>query len=103
VLPIAHGSVPIISYGILESRDFAPKRITFTQQFLEETGRILKKIDTEAVDRLVALLATTRGVGGRLFILGMGGSAGGRLKASVGPNCRERTCPLAIRTFLRIF
>ena len=50
--------------------------MTFTQQFLEEAGQIVKKIDTQAVDRLVALLAATRASGGRLFILGVGGSAG---------------------------
>jgi D-sedoheptulose 7-phosphate isomerase len=50
--------------------------VTFTQQFLEEAGQIVKKIDTQAVDRLVALLAATRAAGGRLFILGVGGSAG---------------------------
>ena len=50
--------------------------MTFTQQFLEEAGQVVKKIDTQAVDRLVALLATTRAAGGRLFILGVGGSAG---------------------------
>jgi D-sedoheptulose 7-phosphate isomerase len=50
--------------------------MTFTQQFLEEAGQIVKKIDTQAVDRLVALLAATRAAGGRLFILGVGGSAG---------------------------
>lgn len=50
--------------------------MTFTQQFLEETVQIVKKIDTQAVDRLVALLASTRAAGGRLFILGVGGSAG---------------------------
>ena len=50
--------------------------MTFTQQFFEEAGQILEQIDTQAVDRLVALLAATRGAGGRLFILGVGGSAG---------------------------
>ena len=50
--------------------------MTFTEQFLEEAGQIVKKIDTQAVDRLVALLAATRGASGRLFILGVGGSAG---------------------------
>jgi D-sedoheptulose 7-phosphate isomerase len=50
--------------------------MTFTQQFLEETIEIAKKIDTQAVDRLVALLAATRAAAGRLFILGVGGSAG---------------------------
>jgi D-sedoheptulose 7-phosphate isomerase len=50
--------------------------MTFTQQFFEEAGQIAKTIDTQAVDRLVALLSATRGAGGRLFILGVGGSAG---------------------------
>ncbi|MEO8048985.1 MAG: SIS domain-containing protein [Acidobacteriota bacterium] len=50
--------------------------MTFTQQFLDEAGEIVKRIDTQAVDRLVALLARTRAAGGRLFILGVGGSAG---------------------------
>ncbi len=50
--------------------------MTFTQQFLEETIQIAKEIDTQAVDRLVALLAATRAADGRLFILGVGGSAG---------------------------
>ena len=49
--------------------------MTFTQLFLEEVGQIVQKIDTQAVDRLVALLAATRAAGGRLFILGVGGSA----------------------------
>src|SRR6476646_11129252 len=50
--------------------------MTFTQQFLEEAGQILQKIATPAVDRRVALLAATRAAGGRLFILGVVGSAG---------------------------
>jgi len=50
--------------------------VNFTQQFLEEATQIAKKIDTQAVDRLVALLVATRAAGGRLFILGVGGSAG---------------------------
>jgi D-sedoheptulose 7-phosphate isomerase len=50
--------------------------MTFTQQFLEEVSEVVKKIDAAAVDRLVGLLARTRTEGGRLFILGVGGSAG---------------------------
>lgn len=50
--------------------------MTFTQQFLDEVSAVIKKIDVPAVDRLVALLARTRTAGGRLFILGVGGSAG---------------------------
>src|SRR5450432_1093638 len=50
--------------------------MTFTQQFLDEVSEVVKKIDAHAVDQLVALLARTRAAGGRLFILGVGGSAG---------------------------
>lgn len=50
--------------------------MTFTQRFLEEVSEVVKKIDAQAVDRLVALLARTRAASGRLFILGVGGSAG---------------------------
>jgi D-sedoheptulose 7-phosphate isomerase len=50
--------------------------MTFTQQFLEEVSEVVKKIDPPAVDRLVALVARTRAAGGRLFVLGVGGSAG---------------------------
>lgn len=52
------------------------RKMTFSQQFLDEVSAIVKKIDTQAVDRLVALLVETRASGGRLFILGVGGSAG---------------------------
>jgi len=50
--------------------------MTFTQQFFEEVSEVVKKIDVHAVDQLVALVARTRAAGGRLFILGVGGSAG---------------------------
>jgi D-sedoheptulose 7-phosphate isomerase len=50
--------------------------MTFTQQFLEEVSEVVKNIDSHAVDQLVVLLARTRAAGGRLFILGVGGSAG---------------------------
>ncbi len=48
----------------------------FTRQFLNEASEIIQKLDTAAIDRLVVLLAGTRRAGGRLFILGVGGSAG---------------------------
>jgi D-sedoheptulose 7-phosphate isomerase len=50
--------------------------MTFTEQFLAEAGQILKLLDASAIDRTVALLVETRSSGGRLFILGVGGSAG---------------------------
>ena len=50
--------------------------MTFTQQFLTETSEIAGRLDHEAIDRVVDILADTRARGGRLFILGVGGSAG---------------------------
>lgn len=49
--------------------------MSFTQQFLEETGKITALLDQESIERVVAVLAGTRERGGRLFILGVGGSA----------------------------
>jgi D-sedoheptulose 7-phosphate isomerase len=49
---------------------------TFSQTFLGEAQQVLAKLDTDAIERCVAILAATRSGGGRLFILGVGGSAG---------------------------
>lgn len=47
----------------------------FTQQYLAEAGQIIQRLDPHAIARVVALLADTRARQGRLFILGVGGSA----------------------------
>lgn len=47
----------------------------FTKQFLAEAREIIDRIDVNAVERVVSVLAETRSGGGRLFILGVGGSA----------------------------
>ncbi len=49
--------------------------MTFTEQFLAEAAEILRHIDVAAVERVAATLAACRDGGGRLFILGVGGSA----------------------------
>jgi D-sedoheptulose 7-phosphate isomerase len=49
--------------------------MTFTEEFLAEARAIIDRIDCAAVERAAALLASTRAAGGRLFILGVGGSA----------------------------
>ncbi len=49
--------------------------MNFTQQYLAEAGQIIQQLDMNAIDRLVTLLAETRARRGRLFILGVGGSA----------------------------
>ena|SRR6266545_4209336 len=49
--------------------------MSFTQQFLHEASEILARLDTDAIDKTVDAIAKIRGRGGRLFILGVGGSA----------------------------
>ncbi len=49
---------------------------TFSAQFLAEAQRVITGLDTGAIERAVAILAETRARGGRLFVLGVGGSAG---------------------------
>jgi D-sedoheptulose 7-phosphate isomerase len=49
--------------------------MTFSQQFLAEASQIVAQLDTAAIERIAEILAATREGGGRLFILGVGGSA----------------------------
>lgn len=49
---------------------------TFSAAFLRETIQILEQLDDAAVERVAEGLAEVRAAGGRLFILGVGGSAG---------------------------
>ena len=50
--------------------------MTFTTQFLDECSAVIRGLDQDAIERLANLLVETRAGGGRLFILGVGGSAG---------------------------
>ena len=50
--------------------------MSFSKTFLEETARIVQTIDAAAIESLADGLAGVRSSGGRLFILGVGGSAG---------------------------
>lgn len=47
----------------------------FVVRHLAQAREILDRIDTQAVVRLVELIASVRAGGGRLFLLGVGGSA----------------------------
>jgi D-sedoheptulose 7-phosphate isomerase len=49
--------------------------MNFSQQFLAEASQVIAQLDTAAIERIAQLLAATRQAGGRLFILGVGGSA----------------------------
>lgn len=48
----------------------------FTKQFLSEATDIIAKLDAAAIEKMVHLLTDVRAKAGRLFILGVGGSAG---------------------------
>jgi D-sedoheptulose 7-phosphate isomerase len=50
--------------------------VTFTAGFIDEATAVLQRLDQTAVEECVAGLAAVRDRGGRLFILGVGGSAG---------------------------
>jgi D-sedoheptulose 7-phosphate isomerase len=49
--------------------------MSYAKQYLEEAGRIIEAIDLDAIEKIVALLGDLRAGGGRLFFLGVGGSA----------------------------
>jgi D-sedoheptulose 7-phosphate isomerase len=51
------------------------ERKTFAENFLAEATEIIAKLNVASIERAAGLLASTRAAGGRLFILGVGGSA----------------------------
>lgn len=50
--------------------------MNYSQQHLNEAIEIIKKLDISAVEAMADLLAGVKDTGGRLFFLGVGGSAG---------------------------
>lgn len=49
---------------------------TYTEKHLREAAEVIQKLDVSAVESMVSLLAELRERKGRLFFLGVGGSAG---------------------------
>jgi D-sedoheptulose 7-phosphate isomerase len=49
--------------------------MNFTEKYITEVIEILNKLDVAAIEKMVDILVHTRQLGGRLFILGVGGSA----------------------------
>lgn len=50
--------------------------MTYTKKHLKETSQIIKKLDNKIIENIVSLLAKIKSRGGRIFFLGVGGSAG---------------------------
>jgi D-sedoheptulose 7-phosphate isomerase len=49
--------------------------MTFAEQYLEETDRLVRALDRSAIEAVASRLADVRDRGGRLFFLGVGGGA----------------------------
>lgn len=49
---------------------------TFAETYLAETESIVRSLDRDEIERMARCLADVRARGGRLFVLGVGGSAG---------------------------
>jgi len=47
----------------------------YIDNFLEETRAIVESLDRDAIQKMIEIIARTKDKGGRLFILGVGGSA----------------------------
>ena len=50
--------------------------MSFTQTYLEETQKVVAGLNADSIEKMVDVLVAVRERGGRLFILGVGGSAG---------------------------
>lgn len=49
--------------------------MSYARLHLEETERIARQLDAAAIDKIAAILAGIKAAGGRLFFVGVGGSA----------------------------
>src|SRR5579875_1937611 len=49
--------------------------MSFSREFIAEAAAILEQLDTDSIERMASLLRQVRAHGGRLFVLGVGGSA----------------------------
>ena len=77
-LPPASGEHGSSTAGRPEAYPAKGERVApmnFSQQFLSEAKEIIDRLDHGEIERTADLLFETRAAGGRLFILGVGGSA----------------------------
>jgi D-sedoheptulose 7-phosphate isomerase len=49
--------------------------MSYAERYLQEASEIIRRLDTTAIERVASLLAQIKADGGRLFFLGVGGSA----------------------------
>ena len=70
--PLGYVFLPISSLEMIGTRS----RMSFARTHLDEAKRIIDALDVGVIDRMAEALAALRARGGRLFFLGVGGSAG---------------------------
>lgn len=68
-------SCPDRARAVMESDPKGTSALSFTTDYLNEATQIIAGLDVTAIDRTVDALVATRARGGRLFFLGVGGSA----------------------------
>jgi len=63
--------------GLQETTEYIKERrmLGYTQKHLAEASQIISQLDGDTIERMVELLVNLRKRGGRLFFLGVGGSA----------------------------
>ena len=63
--------------GLQETRDYIKERSmqSYTEKHLAEASQIISQLDVGAIEQMVERLVSLRQRGGRLFFLGVGGSA----------------------------
>jgi len=69
--------------------------MTYTTEYLREATQVLARLDAGTIESMVSLLVSLRERGGRLFILGVGGSAG---NASHAVNDFRKICGIEAYT-----
>ena len=69
--------------------------MSYAEQYLKEAVKIIEKIDAAQVEAMAQLVSEVRGVGGRIFFVGVGGSAG---NASHAVNDFRKICGIEAYT-----
>ncbi len=72
----AVASLPAAVPTTTEGRKTGVQTTSYVTSYLDEVGEISQKISREAVEKIITGLVALRAGGGRLFFLGVGGSAG---------------------------
>src|SRR5689334_7275575 len=67
--------MPIPTSAPSVTQTAADSTATFSQRYLAESKEVIDRLDFQQIERMADLLAAVRARAGRLFILGVGGSA----------------------------